>query len=98
MGIDIEKIKVKKDHKDAKIKAQQLFKKATNAITFSNRINKNVNEKIASLTEMDNNIIDDTNEENNIINKTNMKSPSNALQKKASTGAIVNGKNPSIRP
>jgi len=40
MGIDIGKIKVKKDTKDAQVKAQQLFKKATNAITFANRLKK----------------------------------------------------------
>lgn len=48
MGLDIEKIKVKKDSKDAQLKAQALFKKATTAITFANRAQKKVNEKIAS--------------------------------------------------
>lgn len=38
MGIDVTKIKVKKDTKDASIKAMQLFKKATNAITFANKM------------------------------------------------------------
>ena len=42
MGIDIGKIKVKKDTKDAQLKAQQLFKKATNAITFANRMKKGI--------------------------------------------------------
>jgi len=32
MGIDVSKLKVKKDTKDAQLKAQNLFKKATNAI------------------------------------------------------------------
>lgn len=51
MGLDIEKIKVKKDTKDAQQKAHQLFKKATNAINFANRANKRVNEKIAAVGE-----------------------------------------------
>jgi hypothetical protein len=51
MGLDIEKIKVKKDTKDAQQKAHQLFKKATNAISFANRANKKVNEKIAAAAE-----------------------------------------------
>jgi hypothetical protein len=48
MGLDIGKIKVKKDTKDAQAKAQQLFKKATNAINFANKAGKKLNEKIAS--------------------------------------------------
>eukprot|EP00350_Pseudokeronopsis_sp_OXSARD2_P012957 CAMPEP_0170565716 /NCGR_PEP_ID=MMETSP0211-20121228/79368_1 /TAXON_ID=311385 /ORGANISM="Pseudokeronopsis sp., Strain OXSARD2" /LENGTH=82 /DNA_ID=CAMNT_0010886669 /DNA_START=1198 /DNA_END=1446 /DNA_ORIENTATION=- len=40
MGIDVSKLKVKKDTKDAQIKAQSLFKKATNAIQFANRMTK----------------------------------------------------------
>lgn len=40
MGLDVEKIKVKKDSKDVQLKAQQLFKKATTAITFANRLQK----------------------------------------------------------
>jgi len=36
MGIDVSKLKMKKDPKDAQVKAQNLFKKATNAITFAN--------------------------------------------------------------
>jgi hypothetical protein len=51
MGLDIEKIKVKKDTKDAQQKAHQLFKKATTAINFANRANKRVNEKIAAVGE-----------------------------------------------
>ena len=51
MGLDIEKIKVKKDTKDAQQKAHQLFKKATTAINFANRANKKVNEKIAAVGE-----------------------------------------------
>jgi hypothetical protein len=51
MGLDIEKIKVKKDTKDAQQKAHQLFKKATNAINFANTANKRVNEKIAAAGE-----------------------------------------------
>ena len=51
MGLDIEKIKVKKDTKDAQQKAHQLFKKSTNAINFANRANKKVNEKIAAIGE-----------------------------------------------
>ncbi len=51
MGLDIEKIKVKKDTKDAQAKAHQLFKKATNAINFANRANKKVNERIAAVGE-----------------------------------------------
>lgn len=51
MGLDIEKIKVKKDTKDAQQKAHQLFKKATNAINYANRANKRVNEKIAAVGE-----------------------------------------------
>ncbi|CDW71758.1 UNKNOWN [Stylonychia lemnae] len=38
LGIDVSKIKVKKDTKDATLKAQQLFKKATSAITMTNRM------------------------------------------------------------
>ena len=49
MGLDIDKIKVKKDSKDAQLKAHQLFQKATNAITFTNRVNKKMNEKIAAV-------------------------------------------------
>jgi hypothetical protein len=51
MGLDIEKIKVKKDTKDAQQKAHQLFKKATNAISFAKGANKRVNEKIAAVGE-----------------------------------------------
>ena len=32
MGIDVSKLKVKKDQGDAQVKAQNLFKKATKAI------------------------------------------------------------------
>lgn len=38
MGLDVDKIKVKKDSKDVQLKAQQLFKKATNAIGFASRL------------------------------------------------------------
>ncbi len=40
MGIDVSKIKVKKDTRDAHVKAMQLFKKATNAINFANKLKK----------------------------------------------------------
>lgn len=40
MGIDIGKIKMKKDTKDAPIKAQQLFKKAATAISAANKFKK----------------------------------------------------------
>ena len=38
MGIDVSKIKVKKDTKDAKTKAMQLFKKATSAVKVGNKL------------------------------------------------------------
>ena len=38
MGIDTGKLKIKTDHRDAKVKAQKLFKKASNAIGFTGRI------------------------------------------------------------
>jgi hypothetical protein len=40
MGIDTNKLKVKTDHKDAKVKAQNLFKKATNVIGFAGKLSK----------------------------------------------------------
>lgn len=51
MGLDIDKIKVKKDTKDAQQKAHQLFKKATSAINFANKAQKRVNERIAEIGE-----------------------------------------------
>lgn len=45
MGIDVSKLKVKKDSKDANCKAQNLFKKAANAIQFPNKV---INEKMSS--------------------------------------------------
>ena len=40
MGIDVSKLKVKKDSRDVQIKAQTLFKKATNAINITNKLEK----------------------------------------------------------
>ena len=37
MGLDIAKIKVKKDSKDVQLKAQQLFKKATTAMISASK-------------------------------------------------------------
>lgn len=40
LGIDTSKLKIKQDAKDAQVKAHNLFKKATNAITFANALGK----------------------------------------------------------
>ncbi len=42
MGIDVSKLKVKKDTRDAQIKAQNLFKKATTAVNIANKFGKAV--------------------------------------------------------
>lgn len=68
MGLDIDKIKVKKDTKDAQQKAHQLFKKATTAINFANRAQKRVNERIAQIGEEE--MVNNNIEPSGIISKS----------------------------